>query len=652
MIARLPMRERFPAWTLIAFLALPAARAAAADGPAIPPPRDVPYAPGTLVLHVDATDLEHRVFRVRETIPVAAGPMVLLYPKWLPGNHSPTGPIALLQGLVVTAASERLEWRRDPVDMHAFHLDVPGGVRRLELEFQFTSPVDDSQGRMTVTPDLLGVQWEKMLLYPAGYYAARIPVEATLQLPPGWAFGTALETAARDGDEVRFHATSLETLVDSPLFAGRYAKRLVLDARADSPVWLNAFGDRAALIDVSDAQLAAHRNLVAETDALFGARHYSHYDFLLAVSDNFASIGLEHHQSSENGVPAGYFTEWDDLGEYRDLLAHEMVHSWNGKFRRPAKLWTPNYNVPMRNDLLWVYEGQTEFWGDVLAARSGLWTPEFAREALARFAAEYQFQRPGRTWRSLADTTRQPIIDYAGDEPFVSWARDTDYYTEGVLIWLDVDTQLRALTGERRSLDDFARAFFGMENGRMTPSTYTLDDVVAALDGIAAHDWRAFFAKRVQGHGPDAPLDGITRSGWRLAFSSEPNAYLASNETRKKQLNLGDSAGLVVSTEDAIVAGVVWGSAAFRAGLVNGNELVAVNGREFSADLLKDAIREAAGGTEPIELLVKNYDTYRTVQLDWHGGLRYPHLERIEGTPDRLSALFAPRRPAAPPAGG
>lgn len=638
------MADSLATWALVSLWLALATGPAAAAAPAIPAPRDIPYAPGTLTLHVDATDLDHRIFRVRESIPVAAGPLVLFYPKWLPGNHAPTGPIALMQGLVITAGSRPLEWRRDPVDMYAFHVDVPAGVGRLELGFEFTSPVNDQQGRKTMTPDLLGVQWEKMLLYPAGYYAARIPIQATLKLPPGWAYGTALEGGTRVGDEVTFRATTLETLVDSPLFAGRHAKRLALDARADSPVWLNVFGDRAALIEVSDEQLAAHRNLVAETDALFGARHYAHYDFLLAASDNFASVGLEHHQSSENGVPAGYFAEWEKLGEYRDLLPHEMVHSWNGKFRRPADLWTPNYNVPMRDSLLWVYEGQTEFWGDVLAARSGLWTPEFTREALARFAAEYQYQRPGRTWRSLADTTSQPIIDYSGDPPFVSWARDTDYYTEGVLIWLDVDTELRALTGERRSLDDFARAFFGMDDGRMTPLTYTLDDVIAALNGVAAYDWRAFFAARLDGHGPGAPLDGIERAGWRLTFSDQPNAYLASNETREKQLNLGDSAGLVVSTEDATVADVVWGSAAFRAGLVNGNRLIAVNGREYSEDLLKEAIREAAGKTEPIELLVKNYDTYRTVKLDWHGGLRYPHLERVEGTPDRLSALYSPRR--------
>ncbi|MGD9598310.1 MAG: M61 family metallopeptidase [Steroidobacteraceae bacterium] len=640
------MPERIPVWTLIALLLVPATGLAAADPRVIPAPRDVPYAPGTLTLHVDATDLDHRVFRVHETIPVSAGSLVLFYPKWLPGNHAPTGPIALMQGLVITADSRSLAWHRDPVDMYAFHVDVPRGARRIELEFQFTSPVNERQGRMTMTPDLLGVQWEKMLLYPAGYYAARIPVEATLRLPSGWAYGTALEGASRDGDEIRFRPTSLETLVDSPLFAGRHAKRLALDTRADSPVWLNVFGDRAALIDISEAQLAAHRNLVAESDALFGARHYAHYDFLLAVSDNFATVGLEHHQSSENGVPAGYFTDWDDLGEYRDLLAHELTHSWNGKFRRPADLWTPNYNVPMRDDLLWVYEGQTEFWALVLAARSGLWAPEFAREALARYAAEFQFQRPGRIWRSLADTTSQPIIDYAGEPPFESWARDVDYYTEGLLIWLDVDTQLRALTGERRSLDDFACAFCGMENGRIAPLTYTLDDVIATLNGIAAHDWRAFFAVRLEGHGPGAPLDGIARAGWRLTFSDEPNAYLAGNETRKKQLNLGDSAGLIVSTEDAAVAGVVWGSAAFRAGIVAGNKLIAVNGREFSADLLKEAIREAAGRSAPIELLVKNYDVYRTVKLDWQGGLRYPHLERIGGTPDRLSALFALRRTA------
>lgn len=621
-----------------------AASAAASNPPPIPAPRDIPYAPGPIALHVDATDVEHRIFRVRESVPASPGHLVLLYPKWLPGNHAPTGPLPLMEGLVITAGNQRVEWHRDPVDLHAFHVDVPRGARSLELSFQFTSPTNDQQGRQTMTPDLLGMQWEKALLYPAGYYAARIDFDASIRLPAGWMFGTALETASRSGDEVGFRRTSLETLVDSPLIAGRNAKRIALDERADAPVWLNVFGDRAAQIAISDAQLAAHRNLVAETDALFGARHYAHYDFLLAVSDNFSKIGLEHHQSSENGVPAGYFTDWDTLGEYRDLLAHEMTHSWNGKFRRPADLWTPNYNVPMRGSLLWVYEGQTEFWGDVLAARSGLWSPEFAREALARFAAEYDLQRPGRTWRSLADTTSQPAIDYAGDPPYVSWSRDVDYYSEGLLIWLDVDTKIRELTGERRSLDDFARAFCGMEPGRTAPLMYTFDDVVAALQAIAPFDWRGFLEQRVDGHGPGAPLDGIARGGWKLAWSEEPNAYLASYEARKKLVDLGDSVGLVVSTDDQTVADVLWEGPAFRAGIVQGSKIVAVNGREFSAELLKEAIREARDSTRPIELLVKDYDTYRTAKVDWHGGLRYPHLERVEGAPDRLAALYAPRR--------
>jgi predicted metalloprotease with PDZ domain len=624
--------------SIAALLFVTATRAAG-----VPPPRDVPY-PGTLRLSVDATDIEHRLFHVRESLPVRPGPLTLLYPKWLPGNHAPTGPIEALTGLVISGGGQSIPWQRDPLDMYTFHVEVPRGVTRLELAFQFASAAIAAQGRRVMTPDLLGLQWEKTLLYPAGHYARRIEVA----LPAGWSHGTALRATAGAGNVVSFATVTLEQLVDSPLFAGRYARRLPLDADAPAPAYLNAFADRPSLLDISPAQLTAHRRLLREAYALFGPPRFAHYDFLLAVSDNFSDIGLEHLQSSENGVSAGYFTDWDGGGDERDLLAHELVHSWNGKFQRPADLWTPNYNVPMQNSLLWVYEGMTEFWGNVLAARSGLWTQGFARDALAHAAATFQYARAGRRWRSLQDTTNQPIVRYRATLSYPSWQRSTDYYTEGLLLWLDVDSRLRELSADQRSLDDFCRDFFAARVDAAGPRLYTFDDVVRGLDAVAPGDWRGFLRARLDGHGPDAPLDGLARSGWRLVFSAVPSTYIASYEKREKVAHLGYSLGLEAGADNGVITDVVWDGPAFEAGLSRGQQIVAVNGRAYSPDVLREAVRTAAGEPAPIELLVKSYDVYRTVRLDYHDGARYPHLERIEGQPDRLAALLRPRAVPAP----
>jgi len=608
---------------------------------AVPPPRDLAY-PGTIALAVDATDLDHRLFRVRETLPVRPGPLTLLYPKWLPGNHAPTGPIEALAGLIITAGGQRLEWRRDPVDVYAFHVDVPKGVAALELRFEYATATGASLGRYKITPDLLDLQWEKTLLYPAGYYASRINVQAEATLPPGWSYGCALEVAAADAGSVRFAPVTLERLVDSPLFAGRYARHVAL-AEGERPVRLHAFADRPALVDIQPAQLEIHRRLVGEAIAALGPPRYAHYDLLLAVSDNLSGIGLEHLQSSENGVTAGYFAEWDADAYERDLLAHEFTHSWNGKYWRPADLWTPNYNVPMRTSLLWVYEGMTEFWGDVLATRAGLWSEAFARDALAYDAATFQYARAGRRWRSLQDTTSQPVVQYAPYQSFPSWQRADDYYTEGVLLWLDVDTRLRELTGERRSLEDFCRALFRAPPGAYGPVLYRFDDVVAALESVAADDWRGFLRTRLDSHGPDAPLDGLARGGWKLVFDATPSAYLAGYERQEKRVHLGFSLGMQLSAESGQVLDVVWDSPAFQAGLSRGQQLIAVNGRAYSPDVLREAVRAAGESAAPIELLVRNYDLYRTLRIDYHGGLRYPHLARLDGQPDRLGALLKAR---------
>jgi predicted metalloprotease with PDZ domain len=579
----------------------------AAVGAQIPAPRDVPY-PGVIQLHIDATDLDHRVLRVKETIPVAApGRTTLLYPKWLPGNHSTTGPIDKVAGLIVRSdAGERLEWRRDPVEVHAFHVDVPAGVTQLDLQFEFLTPTDTSQWRVVMTPDLLGLQWEKALLYPAGHYARQIAVSPTLQLPAGWHFASALRGALRTGDTVRFATVPLETLVDSPLFAGRHFRRVDLDTRAEGPVRLNIFADTAEELRATDEQLDKHRRVVREAVELFGARHFREYDFLLAISDHFTGIGLEHHESSENGVKLGYFTDWDGNGNGRDLLPHELVHSWNGKFRRPADLWTPSYEVPMGASLLWVYEGMTEYLGMVLAGRAGLWSPGLTRDILARYAANYELGRAGRQWRNLQDTTQQPIVNYRGRQSYESWQRGKDYYTEGLFVWLDVDTKIRELTRGRRSLDDFARVFCGVEDGRIEPLTYTFEDVVATLNSVTAYDWASMLRARLDGHGPGAPLAGLERGGWRVVFKDEPSPSVKEGDAAEGTQDFLYSLGVNLG-KDGKVGEVFWDSVAFKAAVAPGMTVVAVNGKAYTHGRLQDALKAAQA--EPglrTELLIRS----------------------------------------------
>ena len=641
----------------VALLWLCATTAHAAE---IPAPRDIVY-PGTLTLNVDLTDLDRRLFMVRESVPVKPGPLTLLYPQWLPGTHGPNGPVNLLTGLIITARGRRLPWLRDPVNMYAFHIDVPADADRIDLEFQFASPQSAEQGRIVATPEILGLQWNTVVLYPAGYYASRISVKADLKLPAGWQFGTALDVVSRSRcpnalpqsagegtgsaiDCIEFAPTSLDTLVDSPLFAGRYYKRVDLDPGADVPVFMNLVADNPSKLDIKPEQLATYRKLIKEAYALYGTRAFDRYDFLLALTDNFSGIGLEHHRSSENVHRPGHFAEWDKNAPGRDLLAHEMTHSWNGKRRRPADLWTANFNVPMQDSLLWVYEGQTQYWGLILTARSGLWSEQVAKEVLANIAAVFEHNRPGRAWRNLQDTTNQPILGGRRSQPFPSWQRNVDYYNEGVLLWLDVDTKLRELTGNKRSLDDFARAFFGIKDKSYDVVTYTFDDVSAALNAVAPYDWKNFLRERLDGHGPAAPLDGLARSGWKLAYREEQSAFQKSIDEVTKSINLSFSLGLAISTrEKGNVTEVVWDGPAFKAGITTASKLIAVNGQEFTPELLVEAIRAAKGTNQPIELLVKTFDRYATVRVPYFEGLRYPALERIDGTDDRLTVILKSR---------
>jgi len=610
----------------------------------VPPPQDTPY-PGTITLSVDASDTSQGIFRAHETIPVHAGELTLLYPKWLPGNHSPSGPIDKLAGVKISANGKPLTWTRDKYDVYAFHVDVPSGVSSIDVDYQFLSPRTHSEGRIVATPVMLNLQWNAVVLYPAGFYSRDITYAPSIKLPQGWQLGTALERAdqnqgSKSGDTVTFKPTPLNTLVDSPIYAGEYFKRVDLDPGAKVPVHLDIVADAPKYLEMNAEQLQVHRNLVAQAYKLFDSHHYDHYDFLFSLSDEMSGNGLEHHQSSEDGLGADYFTDWNGSAPRRDLLAHEYTHSWNGKFRRPADLWTPNFNVPMGDSLLWVYEGQTQYWGFVLAARSGLWNADQFKDALALVAATYQGNRPGFDWRNVQDTTNDPTIAQRAPLPFRNYQMSEDYYSAGQLIWLAVDAKIRSLTQGKKSLDDFASAFFGVHNGSFVTDTYTFDDVAAALNGVAKYDWANFLRSRLDANSP--PLDGIEASGWKLVYTDKESDFQKTMEKERKYADFVYSIGLMLDDKDAEIGDVRWNSPAFKAGISPGAELVAVNGHAYKPEVLKDAIIAAKADNKPIELLIKHQDEYRTVTLDYHGGLRYPHLERADG-PDYLSRIIAPR---------
>jgi predicted metalloprotease with PDZ domain len=628
--------------SLVAYAASPGPTSIASAVP-IAAPRDQTY-PGEIHLAVDASDLERRIVRVHETLSGISSGTALLYPKWLPGTHAPEGTIDRIAGLRITAQGARVSWTRDPVDVFAFHIHAPAGTKSIDIDFDYLSPTSPKVGLMEISRDILLLEWNSLVLYPAGYFARQIPVETSLTLPAGWKFGSALETASASGAETKFKRVSLETLIDSPVYAGRYSSRLDLDPDGAVPVHLDLFADRPELLEMTPEQLQAHRNLVQQAYRLFGSHHYTHYDFLYSLSDQIQQNGLEHHQSSEDGADPDEFTEWAKTAHDRDLLAHEFTHSWNGKFRRPADLWTPNYNVPMRNSLLWVYEGQTQYWGHVLTARSGIWSKQQALDELALTAAYYDAVT-GRRWRALQDTTNDEIINPRRAMSWRDWQRYEDYYSEGQLIWLDADTLIRERSQGKRSLDDFARSFFSIDDGSFTTVTYTFEDLVKALNAVEPYDWRTFLRERLDAIAKPAPLDGLRRGGYKLEFTDTPNDTLKASDDHRKRVSLLFSIGIDIDDKDGTILQVLWDSPAFKAKLTESSVILAINGAAYDVDVLKDAIRAAKNSKLPIELIVKTGDRFRVATLDYHDGLRYPHLERDSSVPAAtLDDIYAARK--------
>lgn len=608
---------------------------------AIPAAQDVPY-PGTMTLDIDATDLARGVYRVRQTIPVPPGQreLVLLLPEWIPGKHAPRGPIHLLADLRFEVDGRPAAWVRDPVDVFAFRVPLPAGARQVTASFVHTSPLQTSEGRITMTPEMLNLQFDMMSLYPAGHYVRQIKVAPTVTFPEGWQVFTALDgqrDAGGRGNRVSWATTDYETLVDSPIFAGRHAREWDLGHN----VALDVVADEARLLALEDEHLALFRKLVAETVHAFGPGHFDHYEFLLALTDRMGAIGLEHQRSSENDYQPNAFLEWDDTAWDRNVIPHELAHSWIGKYRRPAEMWTPDYREPMRDNLLWLYEGQDQYWGWILSARAGFQPKDIVLGALANSAGYYSIQA-GRGWRSVEDTTADPITAERRPLPYTSLSRSEDYYSEGMLVWLEADQLIREGTGGARGLDDFARAFFGGIEGDEGVLTYRFEDVVAALDAVHRYDWAGFLTTRFRTPGQPAPLAGIEKGGYRLVFRDEPNPYEKGRMSGNGYLNLQYSLGINVDT-DGTVSLSHWGTPAFDAGVVRGAQIVAVDGEAYSADRLKRAIAAAKDGGGPIVLLVKRGDRYLETPIRYAGGLRYPWLEPASEGEQPLDRLLAPR---------
>ncbi|HEY4050094.1 MAG TPA: M61 family peptidase [Acidobacteriaceae bacterium] len=605
---------------------------------------------GRITLEVDASQIARKLISADERLPVRPGPLTLVYPKWIPGDHAPQGPITDLINLHVTANGKPIPWQRDSVDMFAFHLTVPPGTTEIEAEFAAVGELSsdgDFQIGNTSTPVQGDLNWDQIVLYPEGARTDDVVVEPSVHLPPGWSYATALPGAARQGDQVHFTPTSLTTLVDSPVMMGSLFRQFDITPQGERrPVLLDLFGQTNADLAVSDQRIAAFRNMVAETGALFGAQHYHDYHFLVELHDQ-ASDGLEHHQSSDDQAPGLAFVTQSMNAETGSLLAHEMTHSWNGKFRRPAGLATKNYQDPMLGDLLWVYEGLTSYWAEVLSVRSGLDSLDEFHDRLAGLQAVLAY-RTGRDWRPLQDTATAAQLLYGASSHWEGVRRSTDYYVEGPLLWLEVDSILRTESHGRRNLDDFAHSFFGPPSldahAEPRPVPYTFQDVVEALNAIAPYDWADFFHKRLNAVRPDPPAPGLEASGWHVVYSSEMSQVGRDAEANSGIVDLRYSIGLTIDQDDDIVD-VLPDSPAGRAGLAPEWKIAAVNKYVYSADILRNAITDAHTKGTPIVLMVLRNGYFADFPLNYKDGLRYPHLERVPANPNLLDLIAKPRRP-------
>ena len=597
-----------------------------------------------ITLSVDATDAPRKIFHVRMTIPAKPGSLTLYYPKWIPGEHGPTGPIQDVAGLKFTAGGKTLTWRRDLLDGWTFHVEVPAGASSIEASLDFISPAGSEgiyTGGATATDKMAVINWNDVLLYPEGWPSDDLTYTASLHLPKDWKFGTSLAVTSQSGSEIKFAPVSLTMLVDGPVITGEYLKVVPLNPGQTPPVEMDIAADSSAALDAPAEVWEHYKNLVKQTDALFGAQHYRDYHFLYSLSDHVAHFGLEHHESNDSRLGERALVDPTKRLLGAGLLSHEFVHSWNGKYRRPADLATSDYEKPMQTDLLWVYEGLTTYLGEILTGRDGERTPEQFRDSLAYTAAVLD-HRPGRTWRNLQDTADGVPSMQDAPHRWESWRRPLDYYEEDELNWLWVDTVIRQQTHGQKSLDDFCRLFHGAPSGPPQVKTYTFDDILNTLNQVASYDWRSFWTERLNSHGPGAPLGGIEGSGWKLVYDDVRSERVRDREADRGEVNAAYSIGLWLRP-DGSISDTVEGMLAAQVGMGPGMSVVAVNGRKFSPGTLRDALREGKTSSAPLELLVENTDYYKTFKLDYHGGEKYPHLVRDEAKPDLLTHIIKPR---------
>jgi predicted metalloprotease with PDZ domain len=588
----------------------------------------------TISLTVDATKSPMKILRSHEVIAVKPGPLTIYYPKWIPGEHGPEGPISSVTGLKFEGDGKVIPWTRDLLDVFTFHLDIPAGVTELHADFDFIEPEGNS-----ATDKLTVLEWNDVVLYPAGTPATEQTFDAKLILPAGWKFGSSLPVEKESHGEIAFKPISLDMLVDSPVIAGEYYRAVDITPPGE-PIHheLDLVADSAVALDLSADNQKQMTNLVAESGKLFGARHYRDYHFLLTLSDHVAHFGLEHHESNDSRLPERTLISPNAGMALGGLLAHEFVHSWNGKFRRPADLTVPYYEQPMETDLLWGYEGLTDYLGPMLAARSGLWTATEYHEYMASIAAMLGPGRPGRTWRPLLDTAiGEPGMN--GGRGWGTWRRGTDYYDEGDLLWLEVATILHRESHGEKTIDDFCHAFHGGANNGPEVKTYTFDELVATLNGIAPFDWATFLHTRLDSTSPDAPTGGIENGGWKVEFNAEPMKLTGRRGGATDVYSIGLQLGPDGAVNDSIVGGP-----AFEAGISSGMKVIAVEGRMYTHDLLEDAVKAAAMDKNlPITLTYVNDDFLHTATINYHGGPRYPHLVRDEAKPDYLDELIKAR---------
>jgi predicted metalloprotease with PDZ domain len=595
--------------------------------------------PPTVTLSVDATTAPRKIFHATLNIPAAPGDLTLYYPKWIPGEHAPDGPVIDLAGLKFSAGGKTLKWRRDLLDGFTIHVEVPAGVTEVHGELDFLSPATFEGGfsaGSSATDKLAVISWNQVLLYPKGWKADEINYTASLKIPDGWKFGTPLPIASQSGNEIHFATCPLNTLVDSPVITGEFLK--VVPLAQDPPTEMDIAADSAAALDAPQSVWDQYKSLVDQAQKLFGAHHYRDYHFLYTLSDHVAHFGLEHHESDDSRVDERDLVDETGRKLAAGLLPHEYVHSWNGKFRRPYDLATPDYQQPMQDDLLWVYEGLTNYLGWVLTARSGLLTNEQDRDDLAITAARLD-HLPGRTWRNLQDTADAAPQLYFSPQAWYSWRRSTDFYEEDTLNWLWVDVIIRQQSKGKKSIDDFCHLFHGAPSTGPALKTYTFDDVVNTLNQVVPYDWRGFWTDRLTNHGPGAPLGGIEGGGWKVVYDETPSEMLSADAGAYRIVPSAYALGLNLR-DDGGITDTIEGEIAAKAGIGPGMKVVAVNGRRFSPDILREAIKAAKNGSATVDLLVENDDYYKTYKLDYHGGEQYPHLVRDESKPDLLSDIL------------